>query len=512
MQKSRLVRCCIVLLIGILLLNGCADRTLTDKTSQSASSGKVVLTDPWASESSIPYQPEAPSVDDLLTPGKNSDDSPSSRVEQPSSAQESSVAPEPAPISEPSAPPESSVAPEPSNVATSSSEGEEPSLPLLDKSGVRMQAVKGEVRAVWISYLELNGLLTNQSKEQFTKNIRGVFDNCAAYGLNTVIVHVRPFADAIYKSQYYPWSYLCTGVEGVDPGFDPLAIMVEEAHARNLRIEAWLNPYRIRNANSKYAICDTNPAVKWLSAGDSAVIVHNGVTSYNPASKKAQDLIVNGVREIVRNYNVDGIHIDDYFYPTTATGAVDMSFDASSYRAYVNGGGQLSQADWRRRNVETLLKAMYSAIKEEDPDVLFGISPQSSVYNNYNALFLDVAKIASTPGYCDYICPQIYFGYQNQAQPYQETLESWNNMVTCKDVDLYVGLAAYKVGAPDQWAGTGKNEWLNHTDLLARMVKTARNQSSYKGFVLYRYDSLFAPEQGVATHVGKEYENLKTLL
>ena len=527
MPKSRLVRLLTVFLIGILLLNGCADRTLQPPAPESVSSGKVVLTDPWESESSSPYQPEAPSIDEPLVTGKKPNASPSSVAESSSSAPESSPAQVPSTAPQSSAPAEpvstkpsnqkessasQPAASEPANVAASAPVVEEQGLPKLEQNGVRMEQVQGEVRAVWISYLELSNLLTNQSREQFTKNIRRVFDNCASYGLNTVIVHVRPFADAIYKSQYFPWSYLCTGVEGVDPGFDPLAIMVEEAHARNLRIEAWLNPYRIRNANSKYAICDTNPAVKWLSAGDDAVIVHNGVTSYNPASKKAQDLIVNGVREIVRNYKVDGIHIDDYFYPTTATGAVDMSFDAASYRAYVNGGGKLSQADWRRRNVETLLKAMYAAIKEEDPNVLFGISPQSSVYNNYHALFLDVAKIVSNPGYCDYICPQIYFGYQNQTQPYKETLESWNQMVTCEDVDLYVGLAAYKVGAADQWAGTGKNEWLNNTDLLARMVKTARSQSNYKGFVLYRYDSIFAPDQSVAAHVSKEIQNLKTLL
>ncbi len=500
MLKTHLTRCLAILFACVLMLNGCTPRQ-AQTPGESESSGRMVLTDPWTAEESLAYQPEAPAANDLSALIVHTDDPTSGEEEQPSESPEPSAAPEPSEAQEPS------TAPEVSAVSTP-----QQGLPLRGNAVPRMEPVKGEVRGVWISYLELQNLLMNQSKEQFVKNIQGVFDNCAAYGLNTVFVHVRPFADALYKSQYYPWSYLCTGTEGTDPGFDPLAIMVEEAHARNLRIEAWLNPYRIRNANSKYAICETNPAVKWLSAGDSAVILHNGITSYNPASKKAQDLIVNGVREIVKNYSVDGIHIDDYFYPATATGAVDLDFDAASYRAYVNGGGKLSQADWRRRNVETLLKAIYAAIKAEDPDVLFGISPQSSVDNNYNAMFLDVAKIVSTPGYCDYVCPQIYFGYQNQAQPYQETLEGWNTMITCDEVDLYVGLAAYKLGASDQWAGTGKNEWIHNNDLLARMVKTARNQNSYKGFALYRYDSLFAPEQGVRAHVGTEFQNLKSLL
>lgn len=402
-------------------------------------------------------------------------------------------------------------------------EGEQPSSPYLCEypaidaavslpgnpvvqTAVRAQTAD-EVRAVWISYLEMQTMLKNKTKKQFAANIGDAFDNVATYGLNTVIVQVRPFADALYDSDYFPWSHTITGSEGQNPGFDPLAVMVEQAKARGLRIEAWINPYRIRANGNTNALSSDNQARQWQAEKNGAVITYNGVTSFNPASEKARKLIVNGAVEIVRNYAVDGIHIDDYFYPST-----DAAFDKSSYAAYQNGGGTLPLADWRRSNVEKLVASMYKAIKAENKQVLFGISPQSSVQNNYEAQYLDVEKIAGTDGYCDYICPQIYFGYDNAVQPYADTLQQWSDMVQGSSVKLYIGLGCYKIGATDSWAGSGKNEWLQNTDLMSRMVADARESSNYQGFVLYRYDSIFRPAAAVKSAVQKENKNLKKIL
>lgn len=364
-----------------------------------------------------------------------------------------------------------------------------------------------ETRAVWISYLEMNQLLKGKTEKQFTAGIAGAFDNVKSFGLNTVIVQVRPFGDALYQSSYFPWSYTVTGTEGQDPGFDPLAVMVREAKERGLRIEAWINPYRIRAAGNTNALSSGNPARQWLDKGKDGVIQYNGVLSYNPASSEARNLIVNGAAEIVRNYGVDGIHIDDYFYPTT-----DAEFDKAFYDAYRSGGGKLSLADWRRSNVEELVRGIYKAVKKENPNVLFGISPQSSVDNNYNFQYLDVKKIAGSEGFCDYVCPQIYFGYDNDTQPYKKTLQQWSDLVKGSPVKLYVGLAAYKVGAADSWAGNGKNEWVNHDNLLRKMVDDARKAEDYQGFALYRYDSLFNPESTVSDTVKQESENLRSIL
>ena len=362
-----------------------------------------------------------------------------------------------------------------------------------------------ETRAIWFSYFEIDSMLKGKSEAQFTANISAAFNNVVNLGFNTIIFQVRPYADAIYPSEYFSWSYLASGTEGIAIDFDPLKIAVREAHNRGLELEAWINPYRIRNANYKQAICNDNIVHNYLKSGDT--VEFNGGIYFDPASQKAQELIVNGVREIVQNYNVDAIHFDDYFYPTT-----DESFDKKSYKQYCDNGGKLSLENWRRENVNKLVRAVYSAIKSIDNSVEFGISPQGNLDNNYNFQFIDVALWLKNEGYVDYICPQIYFGFDNSTCPYAETVKQWNDLVKISSVDLKIGLAPFKIGTEDTWAGDGKNEWKNNNDLLAKMVETARKQKTYGGFVMFRYDSIFNPSSAVKNQVNKEISNLKDVL
>ena len=382
-------------------------------------------------------------------------------------------------------------------VQTSQTESDESAN--MSQTQVLASTFSGEVRGVWMSYLTLEPMIKGKTQTEFVRNIRAAFQEAADFGMNTVFVQVRPFGDALYDSGYFPWSSYLTGTEGVDPGYDPLALMCSLADEQGLRIEAWLNPYRVRLSNGK-PMSDDNQAKKWLAAGSDAVIEWNGGVYYNPGSPDARKLIVNGVREIVQNYDVDGIHFDDYFYPTT-----DMSFDASTWQA---SGSGLSQADWRRENVNILVREVYAAIKEIDSSCLFGISPQGNLEINYEGQFADVAVWLSNPGYVDYICPQIYYGYRNSTCPFAETVEAWNSLITVEGIKLYVGLAPYKLGAVDQWAGEGKNEWLYTTDLLAQMVRTARRASHYGGVLFYSYESLFQTD---TQQVRSERANLKEL-
>ncbi len=361
------------------------------------------------------------------------------------------------------------------------------------------QPPQEEVRGVWISYLSMDSLAKNKTQAQFTANMDAAFQNIKDLGGNTVFVQVRPFGDALYPSEYFPWSYVLTGTEGQDPGYDPLEIMCQLAHQHGLRIEAWLNPYRIRAAAATgKPMSSDNPAWDLLESG--GAIQWNGGIYYNPGSAEARKLILNGVKEIVTNYQVDGIHFDDYFYPTT-----DMSFDSDTYQV---SNSSLSQADWRRENVNILVREVYAAIKAIDPNCVFGISPQGNTKNNYDGQFIDVAKWLANPGYVDYICPQIYFGFENTAYPFAQTVEKWNQMIKVPSIKLYVGIAAYKVGAQDQWAGAGKDEWLNTDDILARMVETSREASHYGGVALYSYDSLFV---NPSSQMRQEVENLKEI-
>ena len=212
-------------------------------------------------------------------------------------------------------------------------------------------------------------------------------------------------------------------------------------------------------------------------------------------------------KEIVANYDVDGIHFDDYFYPSP-----DNSFDAKSYAAYKSAGGKLSLGDWRRENVNTLVRNVYAAIKSIDSSVVFGISPQGNMWNNYNTQYIDVEKWVTNSGYIDYIMPQIYFGFNNTACPYTQTVANWNSLITNKNITLYIGLSPYKIGTTDNFAGNGKTEWLNNTDIIARQVTTSRKYARCGGFALFRYASVFSPAANVSVQVKTEMSNLKDVL
>ncbi|NDL66517.1 glycoside hydrolase family 10 protein [Anaerotalea alkaliphila] len=368
------------------------------------------------------------------------------------------------------------------------------------------QGDRSEVRAVWISYLELRELLPGADGVRWRETAGDMLDKLREAGMNTVIVQVRPFGDAFYASELFPWSHMATGEEGRDPGYDPFGILVEEAHARGLKVEAWINPYRIRNDSVQAPLAKGNPANAWMEDGSNRVLAVAQGLYYNPASPQVRALIVGGVEEILENYPVDGIHFDDYFYPSR-----DLSYDLGDYERYLQGGGGLSQPDWRRQQVDFLVAWVHRTVKEHDPDLVFGISPQASIPSNYEGQYSDVRKWVSQEGYVDYISPQIYFGYEHGTMPYRAVLEEWQAMLEGSGVDLLVGLAAYKVGTTDAWAGAGKGEWLASGDILARMVDDARKQGNYKGFILFRYNHLFRQEPGAASLMDKEMESLQLL-
>ena len=365
-----------------------------------------------------------------------------------------------------------------------------------------IKPMNDEMRAIWISYIDMASIVKNRTESQFKTNFEKVCKNSVEFGLNTLIVHVRPFSDAYYNSSIFPWSSTITGTQGQNPGYDPLEIMVDLAHKYDLKIEAWINPYRV--ATSSVNISSKNPAYTWLNTDKVKEV--DGKYFYNPASEEVMQLIVDGVVEIVENYNVDGIHFDDYFYPTT-----DKGFDKNYYEEYKTSGGKLSLEDYRRNNVTALLKKVYRAVKQINPNITFGISPNGNNNTNYNSLFLDIEDVVSS-GCVDYICPQIYFGFNHGSLPYKSTVDNWSAFVKNSPVKIYIGLAAYKVGASDQWAGTGKSEWLQSDDILKRQVQYLRDTGKCDGFMIYSYSSLFAPESSVAAHARKEKDNLGSIM
>ena len=373
----------------------------------------------------------------------------------------------------------------------------------IDVSAVRPN-VTGEMRGLWISFIEMGwGDLT---PEQTRQRIREQYDVAAEMGFNAVIVHVRPFADAFYPSNYFPSSRFVAGRQGTDPGFDVLEYMVAAAHKRGLEFHAWINPYRISTSSSDPLELYTNhPARIWSTNQNPAnadwVRPHGNGLFFNPAIPEVRQLIINGVREIVQNYDVDGIHFDDYFYPTTA-----LTFDQSAYDRYIWNGGARNRSDWRREQVNILIRDTFSAINEIDPSVRFGISPIAMVERGRNELFGDAAYWMSRSGYVDYIAPQIYWGFEHplQSARFDVSLDEWLNMPLDPSVSLYIGLANYKVGVVD----AGSDEWVRNDDLISRQVELSRKQDNYAGFMMFSYRAVI----GDSPHQIAERNNFLPLL
>lgn len=369
-------------------------------------------------------------------------------------------------------------------------------------------AENSEMRAVWISYTELS-MKSEQggTAESFSEKIEVMLRRVKDFGLNTVIVHVRPFSDAFYPSVLFPYSAYLTGTQGAKINYDPFKIITEQAKALGLSVHAWINPYRVLLENDFSKLSDDNPAKIWYTENpkDERLIVLDSGIYYNPASEEVQKLIIDGVRELIQNYAIDGIHMDDYFYPTT-----DPSVDKIQYERYRAGGGKLSLGDWRRENVSGFVSGLYAAIKAKNPNVLLGISPTGDIRKNFSVHYADTARWGKEAGFADYLMPQLYYGFENQTKPFAKMAEEWSETVTHPMVSLYFGLAAYKCDTADAYAGTGSGEWQKSTDILARQLQLVRTLKGYAGFSLFSFGYLFSEKR--SENVKKECENLKDVL
>lgn len=337
-----------------------------------------------------------------------------------------------------------------------------------------------EMRGVWVSYMELS-MENESSKTQkaFEDKFTEIAQKCRESGFNTLIVQVRPFCDALYKSSYFPWSHILTGTQGENPQYDALQIMCDICKENNLKIHAWINPYRVSSNETPKKLSDNNPYIKNSEIG---IKTDNGIF-LDPSNETAQQLISDGVKEIAENYDVDGIQFDDYFYPTE-----DESFDKKQYESYIEKYGKensMSLDNWRKQNVNTLICKVYRTIKSVDSSVEFGISPQGNIGNN-DGLYADVKSWCTCKGFADYICPQIYFSLENPALTFEDCLDSWTSLDFDENVKLYVGLGGYKAGNGEY----DEETWLLSDSILADEYDILRNNKSVRGFMLYSYNSL----------------------
>lgn len=330
---------------------------------------------------------------------------------------------------------------------------------------------------VWVPYLSLE--TDEKTPEAFRENFRQIAQAAKERGLNALFVHVRPFCDALYPSPLYPWSHLLTGEQGRDPGFDPLEFMVGEAHRQGLAFHAWINPLRVKTAQTPAALSPDSPYEALKEDCPYYFMEWEGAVYLNPAWPYVRELIAQGAGEIVERYPVDGVHFDDYFYPSQ-----DPSLDQAAYELYAAGvADPLPLADWRRANISAMVSQVYQAVKAADPDCAFGVSPQGNLDNDW-AMGADVAAWSAIPGYVDYLCPQLYYSFENPALGYEEALRRWAALPRHDGLALYAGLALYKVGT-DADQGT----WSLTGEMILRQEEAAK-AAACAGVVLYSADYL----------------------
>lgn len=354
-----------------------------------------------------------------------------------------------------------------------------------------------ETRGVFISYIEYLDYFESKDSKTIKKEIDNIIKELKNKYINCIFLHVRPFSDSIYNSNIYPFSHTISGTQGTNIGFDVLEYFIKKAHDNNIKLHAWINPYRISNETDITLISEKNPAYKWLNTNHVKVIEEKGIY-YNPASSEVKKLIISGVEELVKNYDIDGILFDDYFYP-------DDSIDLENYKEVEN---TISIKDFRLSQVNELISQVYQKIKKIKPTVLFGISPDGNIENNYEKHYADIKTWLSKEEYIDYIMPQIYYGFLHDTKPFIETINEWNNLIK-NDVVLIPALALYKSGEFDNYAGTSINEWIENDNIIKKQIQVSRNLNHYKGHSLFRYNYMVKNTNN--TNLNSEINNYLSL-
>ena len=333
--------------------------------------------------------------------------------------------------------------------------------------------------------------------EAFKKRADQVMADIKNRGMNAIFCHVHGHSDSYgQKLKSFPLSKFMVTKDS-NPNFDPLEYMIESAHKQGLLFHAWVNPYRVTNSMMKN-IPDNSIVKQWM--GDPSkqrnVLLHDGNYYLNPSSAEVRSYLVNSISEICKNYEVDGVQFDDYFYPSLNDGDPAKSFDKAEYDA---SGSSLGITQWRRENVSMLVKDVYKAVHEARPKAVFGISPVALLSNlrSDKSYFVDIDKWMASNEYIDYIMPQLYHGFEAKTRlgilaphSYINCLNSWVDLKrkSSSNVKLYIGLGLYRAGK-DIKDGNAVSEWLRYNDILLRQVKAARETGEVSGFGIFAYQN-----------------------
>jgi len=354
----------------------------------------------------------------------------------------------------------------------------------------KQETKEEELRGVYISYIEISKYLKGKEEETSKNNINQMIENIKSMNLNTIILQVRPSTDAIYHSKIFPLSKYLTDTN--EYPYDVLSYFTQICHENNIKLYAWINPYRISTTGTIQDIKENSPAYSYI--GSDVLYENNGVY-WNPARKETNEIILKGIEEVLE-YDVDGILFDDYFYPGEDVDKLE----------YISS--KKTKEEFRLSIINEMVKEVHNLCKSKN--VLFGISPEGNIENNYQKNYADIFTWLKEEDYIDFIMPQLYYGFFNSTKPFVTTSNEWNNYIQ-NNIPLYPVLAMYKVGKEDFYAKEGKNEWIENNNIIAKEIIHIRNLSHYKGFVLYRYDNLFL-EEDFTNNSQIEIQNLKNLV
>lgn len=356
---------------------------------------------------------------------------------------------------------------------------------------------KKEFRGVWVTTVwNINfptkaGISASAQKKQ----LRQIVNRCAQLGLNAILFQVRPEGDAAYVSKIEPWTHWLSGKQGKSPGYDPLEYLISIAKPKGIEIHAWMNPYRAASSSRRPPRSSKHPAKRYPQHAHTV----RGQKIMDPSSVEVQDHIVKVVEDVIDRYDIAGIHFDDYFYPYPKAGKKpNLSFDDKAYNRYTAKGGTLDKEEWRRENVNDLIKKVYEAVKAKDSKLLFGVSPfgiakpgipkgTTAQLDYYNHCFADPLDWLRG-GYIDYLAPQLYWPDKGD-QSFSLLLKWWRGKeANPKGIPIYPGIAIDRMKS---------HKWpVSEIELQFELTQAIKPEAG-GGYILWNYRSLGINEKGV---------------
>lgn len=363
--------------------------------------------------------------------------------------------------------------------------------------------VKPDTIGMWFSYLEYSRMCQGMSEEEFSEFCDTAVANMSDLGVNTLYLHAVAFTDAFYDSDIYPRTAYLPGIE-----YDPFLIFSTKAKEAGMEVHAWINPMRSIKADEAASLPEEFIIRKWIDSNDERVRQHEDRYYLNPAYPEVRELIVSVAEELIDKYDIDGIHLDDYFYPSGAK----KNFDAYIYSLAEKEDESLTLEQFRTRNVNRMVKELHDAVKARDVNLAFGISPAGNIDNCISLLYANPYDWVEE-GSVDYLIPQIYWGYLHPIKPFEPTLQEWKAVTDGSDTELLIGLAAYIIGlrfnlSEDE---TVNAEWEENDDMMARQMKTSFDEGC-SGVVFFSYSSLFAPDEETSDIVENEIIHIKNYI